>query len=113
VELSVGQTSLRGRATERSAVPQPGTPVSAALRAEQVRLAATEEELALLDTILPGHVADVIFEGERLVYEVAVAPLGAARLRVFDHDPLHHVQFEPGARLFVGWNMRDVLVFMP
>jgi putative spermidine/putrescine transport system ATP-binding protein len=113
VELCVGETSLRGRAAERSSVPQPGTPVSVALRAEQVRLAATEEELALLDTVLPGQVADVIFEGERLVYEVAVAPLGTARLRVFDHDPLHHVQFEPGARLFVGWNIRDVLVFMP
>jgi putative spermidine/putrescine transport system ATP-binding protein len=46
-----------------------------------------------------------------VVYEVRV-PLGQSDcLRVFDHDPLGHKQFEPGAEVHLGWNARDVLVF--
>jgi putative spermidine/putrescine transport system ATP-binding protein len=85
--------------------------VAAALRAEQIRLGASAQDLAALDTVLPGTVRDVIFEGERVVYEIVVDPLGSSTLRVFDHDPLHLVQFAAGDRLFVGWNARDVLVF--
>ena len=83
----------------------------AALRAEQIRIAASAEALAGLATVLEGLVADVIFEGERVVYEVKVAPLGGMTLRVFDHDPQEHAGFAAGARVFLGWNPRDLLVF--
>jgi putative spermidine/putrescine transport system ATP-binding protein len=110
VELAVGGTPLAGQTTQ-AATPSPGRAVSVALRAEQIRLGASRQDLASLDTVLPGTVRDVIFEGERVVYEIVVDPLGPSTLRVFDHDPLHLVQFEAGDRLFVGWNARDVLVF--
>jgi len=61
--------------------------------------------------VMPGTVADVIFEGERVVYEVRPEPLFGVTLRVFDHDPLEHAGFAAGARVFLGWNARDLLVF--
>jgi putative spermidine/putrescine transport system ATP-binding protein len=110
IEFAVGGTPLAGHTTQ-AATPIPGRAVSAALRAEQIRLGAAPKDLASLETVLPATVSDVIFEGERVVYEIAVDPLGPTPLRVFDHDPLHLVQFEAGDRLFVGWNARDVLVY--
>ena len=35
----------------------------------------------------------------------------AHTLRVFDHDPAEHAGFAAGARVFLGWNPRDLLVF--
>jgi len=83
----------------------------AALRAEQIRIAASSDALAGLATVAPGTVADVIFEGERVVYEVRLDALAGVTLRVFDHDPQEHAGFAAGARVFLGWNPRDLLVF--
>jgi putative spermidine/putrescine transport system ATP-binding protein len=91
--------------------PQPGATASGAIRAEQIRMSAEASALSGLDTVTSGVVADAIFEGERVVYEVRVAALGDAALRVFDHDPAGHKEFEPGAVVHLGWNRRDVLVF--
>jgi putative spermidine/putrescine transport system ATP-binding protein len=82
-----------------------------AIRAEQVRIAAAGAPLAGLDTIVDGIVADVIFEGDRVVYEIAAPAAGDTVLRVFDHDPVGHNQFEPGSSVQLGWNEIDVLVF--
>jgi putative spermidine/putrescine transport system ATP-binding protein len=109
-EMQTARTTQAARGT-RPARAASGEAVAAALRAEQIRLGASAQDLAALDTVLPGTVRDVIFEGERVVYEIVVDPLGSSTLRVFDHDPLHLVQFAAGDRLFVGWNARDVLVF--
>ncbi|MEM7566972.1 MAG: ABC transporter ATP-binding protein [Pseudomonadota bacterium] len=88
-----------------------GAPVSAALRAEQVRMAANAEALGPLDTIRTGTVRDTIFEGERVVYEIAPDGMVLETLRVFDHDPAAHDPFRIGDAVTLGWNARDVLVF--
>ena len=82
-----------------------------ALRAEQVRLAASEADLGDLAVRLPGTVAETIFEGDRLVYAVNCPQLDGAQLRAFDHDPLHHRTFDPGETVYLGWNPRDLLIY--
>jgi putative spermidine/putrescine transport system ATP-binding protein len=56
-------------------------------------------------------IADAIFEGERVVYEVRVPALDDAMLRVFDHDPAGHSQYDSGTAVYVGWNARDLRVY--
>jgi putative spermidine/putrescine transport system ATP-binding protein len=109
VMLAVGDTEMAGRPGAGPVTA--GAVADAALRAEQIRIAASAEALAGLATVLEGVVADVIFEGERVVYEVRLDPLGGMTLRVFDHDPQEHAGFAAGARVFLGWNPRDLLVF--
>ncbi len=107
--LAVGDALIAGR--PGGAALAAGTTADAALRAEQIRIAPSAESLAGLATVLEGVVADVIFEGERVVYEVRLAPLAGTTLRVFDHDSREHAGFAAGARVFLGWNARDLLVF--
>ena len=64
-----------------------------------------------LDTVVEGRVVDCIFEGERLVYEIRVPDLANVLMRVFDHEPESHLQFEPGDEVRLGWNARDMHVF--
>jgi putative spermidine/putrescine transport system ATP-binding protein len=109
VTLAVGDMAMTGHAA--AGMPATGALVDVALRAEQIRIAATAEALAGLATVAPGTVADVIFEGERVVYEVRLETLAGVTLRVFDHDPAEHVGFAAGARVYLGWNPRDLLVF--
>lgn len=88
-----------------------GSFVRGALRAEQIRIAASADGLGDVDTRVDGVVTDSIFEGERVVYEVKVAALGDVTLRVFDHDPVAHSQHDVGSAVALGWNVKDVLVF--
>ncbi len=90
--------------------PTTSAPVVGALRAEQVRMAAGADELGGCRTVLPATVSDAIFEGERTVYEVAVAGDGGI-IRVFDHDPAAHKQFDIGEAVHIGWNPQDVLIY--
>ena len=101
---------IRGCAAQVGDLSVGGTAYGA-IRAEQVRITAAGAPLAGLDTIVDGIVADVIFEGDRVVYEIAAPAAGEAVLRVFDHDPAGHTQFEPGSSVQLGWNESDVLVF--
>jgi len=84
-----------------------------AIRAEKIRIAPTRDGLVGADTIVEGIVADAIFEGERVVYEVRVPSLDDALLRVFDHDPAAHSQLESGSAVHLGWVAGDVLEFKP
>ncbi len=111
VALIVGGVELPGRAVAGGAPPRAGAPAKAALRAEQIRIAASVTELGGLDTIHEGRIADVIFEGERIVYEAQIGSLGEQAVRAFSHDPARLGQFEPGSRVFLGWNSRDLLVY--
>ena len=83
----------------------------AALRAEQIRIAGSAKAIDQLETVVQGKVEDVIFEGERVAYDVVVADLDGVRLRVLDHDPGQHAEFAIGATVFLGWNARDLLIF--
>jgi putative spermidine/putrescine transport system ATP-binding protein len=110
VELSVAGARLSGRAAGDPR-PRAGEAADGILRAEQIRISGRRSDLAALDSCVPGSVEDVIFEGERVVYEVRADALAGLTLRVFDHDPAHHAEFERGAGVHLGWNARDLLVF--
>ncbi len=88
-----------------------GMSCAGAVRAEQVRIAPADGHLDGLDTVVEGRVVDCIFEGERLVYEIRVPDLANVLMRVFDHEPESHLQFEPGDEVRLGWNARDMHVF--
>jgi putative spermidine/putrescine transport system ATP-binding protein len=106
-----GAQELRGVVLDGAEMIAPGAPAFGAIRAEQIRVASDRQALAGLETTVAGTIADVIFEGDRVVYEVRVPLAQSDCLRVFDHDPAGHKQFEPGAEVHLGWNARDVLVF--
>jgi putative spermidine/putrescine transport system ATP-binding protein len=108
--LRIGGAELQGTVAGDDTL-LPGGAAEAALRAEQVRVATTGADLRNLDTVLEGRVEDVIFEGERIVYEVLVDGFNEHRVRAFDHDPALHAEYPIGAHVFVGWNVRDLLVF--
>ncbi|MEL4070087.1 ABC transporter ATP-binding protein [Ochrobactrum sp. GPK 3] len=110
VQVDAGP-KLAGVAVDGHKPVAAGNTVSCAIRAEQIRIGANAESGAGLDTKLEGVVTDAIFEGERIVYELRVPALGNALMRVFDHDPVGHSQFEEGATVPIGWNARDLIVF--
>ncbi|KQU99285.1 ABC transporter ATP-binding protein [Devosia sp. Root413D1] len=109
VSFDVGGSEVTGTWAAQGPAPSVGASVTGALRAEQVRLASSEAELSGCQTTSRGVVRDAIFEGERLVYEIDLAP--GTLLRVFDHDPAAHKQFAIGDNVAMGWNARDVLTF--
>jgi putative spermidine/putrescine transport system ATP-binding protein len=110
IAIEVGAAKVIGTAAG-DASPGHNERADAALRAEQIRIAGSAKAIDGLDTVIRGTVADVIFEGERVAYDVVVADLDGARLRVFDHDPAGHAEFGIGETVFVGWNARDLLIF--
>ncbi len=109
ITLTVGTTDVVGEAPAGVSVAAGRS--RGALRAEQIRIAASAAALPPVETVLSGTVEDVIFEGERVVYEVRIEALGGTALRVFDHDPAEHAGFAAGSGVFLGWNARDLLVF--
>ena len=113
IKFIVAGEELRGKWLDSALVPIAGEPVSGALRAEQIRIAAAKRQLAGLDIVFEGTIEDVIFEGERVVYEVSPPAFNGLILRVFDHDQLNHTEFKTNSRVFLGWNTRDLLVFKP
>jgi len=109
--IVVGARTLAGRAAPDLAVTPAGGPAEAALRAEQVRLEGTAAGLAAADTVVEAEVAEVVFEGERVVYTVRCAELDGAEIRIFDPDPLHHPARAPGESVRIGWRAEDLTVF--
>jgi putative spermidine/putrescine transport system ATP-binding protein len=109
--VRVGEVSLSGRTSQGAELV--GGEADLAIRAEQIRLGRRPEALAGLDTALEATVAAVIFEGDRLVYEVRCPALGEAVLRVFEHDPEHSEAYTAGETVRIGWTERDLLIFTP
>ncbi len=105
-----GGPTLRGVWSDDTAAAV-GAVVTGTLRAERIRMAANAAGLGALDTIRTGIVRDIIFEGERIVYEIAPDMAGVETLRLFDHDPGAHDAFAIGDHVTLGWNADDVLVF--
>jgi putative spermidine/putrescine transport system ATP-binding protein len=108
--VQTGVVRFAGRLVDGQAAEM-GMAVTAAIRAEQIRLANRASDLADLPTVLAGRIADAIFEGERIVYEVAVPALNHSVLRIFHHDPIAQWPFEPGSSVFLAWDSKDVLIF--
>jgi putative spermidine/putrescine transport system ATP-binding protein len=111
VAFKVGSIEFGGVVGGSQQRLSPGDACVGALRAEQIRIASRKSDLKTLDHAVEGDIADAIFEGQRIVYEVSVAVLPGKVLRVFDHDPVAHTQFQPGQRVHLGWNAQDIHVF--
>jgi putative spermidine/putrescine transport system ATP-binding protein len=56
-------------------------------------------------------VAQRIFEGDRMVYQVTVPALAGATVFVFDHDPADHKEHPQASRVTLGWNAKDLFAF--
>jgi putative spermidine/putrescine transport system ATP-binding protein len=91
---------------------KPGAPVKGAVRAEQIRIGATHASIGDADSVFEGKITDVIFEGERLLYEIAVPSIGADSIRIFHHDQNEFATHDLGQTVFIGWNSRDLHVFV-
>lgn len=88
-----------------------GTPVRGAIRAEQIRISADPSPLDDCETRLEGRVRDVIFEGERLLYLVAVALDERCDFQIYHHDPAAFDLYEIGTFVSIGWRRKDMKVF--
>jgi putative spermidine/putrescine transport system ATP-binding protein len=113
ISVAIGPLTLQGRCSdpELRARAAAHDIADCALRAEQIRIADRQGDIVGADTIIEGRVRETIFEGDRIVYEVALEPLPGIVLRVFDHAQHHAGERVAGARVFIGWNARDFLVF--
>ncbi len=110
LRVRIGEFETPARMADADAsAPVHDAPVDCALRAEHVRIAATVPGDA--DCACSGTVAQCIFEGDRIVYEVAVPAFGNAVIRVIDRTPEAHLQFAPGNVVHLDWKARDLLVF--
>ncbi len=101
--VQVGETELVG--TGHVTV---GARVTAALRAEKLRLLAPG---SIAETQFPAIVTEVVFEGDRILYEVVVEALGKARLQLYDHDPEGHGRHAAGDAVTIGWSPAHLLLF--
>ena len=81
------------------------------MRAEQVLIGEAGQPVAHADMLIAATVAEVIFEGDRVVYAVHAPALGGATLRIFDRDLLHHKTRRTGEDVTIGWKRRDLMVF--
>ncbi|NIZ10677.1 ABC transporter ATP-binding protein [Pseudooceanicola sp. HF7] len=88
-----------------------GTPVRGGIRAEQIRLGRSAQAVADCDTRLTGHVSDMIFEGERLLYVLNCPALPGVDIQVYYHDPDAFDLFEIGSEVHFGWRARDLRIF--
>ncbi len=107
-----GDSSLVGVLRNGPVEPQEGQKARGAVRAEQIRISATKSELNGLDAQFGGTVADVIFEGERILYEVKVPELGEVPIRIFHHDQNDFATHELGESVHIGWKSRDLHIFV-
>lgn len=108
--LQAGDVVIQGMPVDDIAA---GATAIAAIRAEQIRLAASQDALGGCDTVLDGIVRDTIFEGERQMYVVEVGALSGTTFRVYHHDPDSFGLFNVGASVAIGWNRRDLKIFNP
>jgi putative spermidine/putrescine transport system ATP-binding protein len=76
-----------------------------ALRAEKVRIARTRRELGAAGTCVGGTVLTVAYEGDRVLYEVGVAELDGAVLRVICSDGPQAMAV--GEDIVLGWSGED------
>lgn len=107
----MGQTLsgvLRSAVTDLTA----GAPIKGGVRAEQIRIAPKGAALDDVEVQFEGTVVDVIFEGERLLYEIKVPALGEEPIRIFHHDQNDFSAHEIGQAVQIGWKSRDLHVFV-
>jgi putative spermidine/putrescine transport system ATP-binding protein len=104
-----GSVELAGHVLDGSTILA-GAPVDAVVRAERVRIAGDAVGLRDLANHFEGTVADMVFEGERILLELDAPALGQP-IRAILHDPDSSVPISPGAAIHFGFNAADCLVF--
>ncbi len=109
VTVRIGSRELHGRTAAEGL--SPGAPVECAIRAEQVRIAGPEGHTDRFDNVLDAVVAQQIFEGDRMVYQVRCSGLDGGLIFAFDHDPTDHKLHHRNDAVKIGWNARDLLVY--
>ncbi len=105
--VRVGDTDLNARLGGDPLAE--GQEVDCAIRAEQIRILDPGGQN--FENELDAIVAQKIFEGDRMVYEVRVPALDDARLYIFDHDPVHHAEHKEKTAVRIGWNAKDLFPF--
>jgi putative spermidine/putrescine transport system ATP-binding protein len=83
----------------------PGDAADYALRAERIRIARTRRELGTIGVCIAGTVRTVAYEGDRVLYEVGVAELAGAVLRVICGDGPDALA--AGEEIVLGWSIDD------
>jgi putative spermidine/putrescine transport system ATP-binding protein len=111
-EIKTSDVDLSGVLRSNPNGAKTGAKVKCAVRAEQIRISADKAELDGLGAIFEGTVTDVIFEGERLLYELSVPQLGTDPVRIFHHDRNNFATHELGRPVHIGWESRDLHVFV-
>jgi putative spermidine/putrescine transport system ATP-binding protein len=111
VRYAAGVQQLVGKWSGLSEPPQAGSQVTGALRAENVTIAEQSDDHRRFETIVEGTVLDAIYEGERVVYEIAVPAADGAVIRAYHHQSDARPVFDRGARVHLGWNAQDLMVF--
>lgn len=104
--------TLRGVLRSNPKAAHVGSAMRCGVRAEQIRISATRADLNDLDVIMDGTVVDVIFEGERLLYELSVPQLSSEPIRIYHHDLNDFATHELGQSVHIGWQSRDLHVFV-
>ncbi len=103
--IRIDDREFEGRVADPSL--EPGAEVEAAIRAERITLgAAPDSGRATLEAV----VREVVFEGDRLVYDLEVADLQDLRLMAFDHDWGTNIR-KTGDQVTLGWRPEDLMVF--
>lgn len=109
--VKLGEINLAGAIRGEPEALVAGTQVQCALRAEQIRIASRERDLESLDFQFQGTISDVIFEGERQIYEVDVPELSTTPIRIFHHDQDDFATHDVGAPIHLGWTKRDMHIY--
>jgi putative spermidine/putrescine transport system ATP-binding protein len=109
--IAVGGASFPGRRPQGTEVVRQGRRALGALRAERIRLAPAGVAPAGCDAVVAAVVADAIFEGDRILYELRLPELGDAALRAMDGDPGGHARYAPGDAVSAGWTRDDLIIF--
>lgn len=109
--VKLGEINLAGAIRGEPEALAAGTQVQCALRAEQIRIASRERDLESLDFQFQGTISDVIFEGERQIYEVDVPELSTTPIRIFHHDQDDFATHDVGAPIHLGWTKRDMHIY--
>jgi putative spermidine/putrescine transport system ATP-binding protein len=108
VDLAVTGATLHGVSASGAPIAV-GTAVEALVRAERVHLLWPDTACDLACR-LEGRIADVVFEGERTLFEIEVPGL-ASPVRAIGHDASAVLRLTPGTPVSLAFAAADCLVF--
>lgn len=121
VDVRIGGYTLT--ASAGSSCFEVGDEIDCAVRAEQIGLEPGENRQAAASQVLDeavspgtqnrvvGQVRQVVFEGDRIVYEVHVPDMDDALVQVFVHDLEGHVEQKTGSAVSLTWNAAALYAF--